>query len=256
MKKKSLVPVIVLLSILAVFSLNAQEVKFPSPRGHVNDYAGIISDKVREQLEKMLIVVENKTSAEMAILTVNSTAPLTIEQYAVELFQDWGIGKKGKDNGVLLIVAKDDRKVRIEVGYGLEGALTDVHSKIIINDLMTPHFKAGNYEAGITAGAVMIVKVIANEYGVDLDLKREAAELTRDMKEKEREEQIASVISTVIVLGFIILIFIQGRRARKSGGYWSSGAGGAFSGGFGDSGGGFGGFGGGSSGGGGASGSW
>lgn len=256
MKKSLFLPIIIFTCIVGAVSLSAQEVKFPSPRGHVNDYAGIISAGVKEQLEKMLMVVENKTSAEVAILTVNSTAPLTIEQYAVELFQNWGIGKKGKDNGVLLLVAKDDRKVRIEVGYGLEGALTDMHSKIIINDLIIPHFKAGSYEKGITAGAVMISKIIANEYGVDLDLKRSAAQLDLDMGKKIKEEELSNTISAIIT--FLVLLFIFGQMIfpRRRRFYWSSGAGESFSGGFSGSSGGFGGFGGGSSGGGGASGSW
>ena len=226
----------------------AQEVRFPSPRGFVNDYAGVMSPETKSQLEALFKLLEKKTGAEIAIVTVNTTSPLTIEQYAVELFQKWGIGKEGKDNGILILVATADRKVRIEVGYGLEGAVTDLQSKIIIQDLMVPAFKKSGYDLGISSGAVMLVKLVRDEYGVDLDLKE--LEVIAPVHARKKGSPLGSLLTLlffILIFGFRFgtLFFLMGR----GGGYWSGGSSGSF-------GGGFGGFGGGMSGGGGASGSW
>ena len=193
--------------------------------------------------------MEQQTSAEIVVVTVRTTAPLTLEGYAVELFQKWGIGKRGTDNGVLLLVASDDRKVRIEVGYGLEGAITDLQSKLIIEDIIVPYFKKGSFDGGIAAGSIMLAKLAGEEYGVDLDLKAEVGKLPVGAGAGRK----ASPLSGLFTLIFFILIF--GFRFgslfffMSGGGYWSGGSGGSF-------GGGFGGFGGGMSGGGGSSGSW
>jgi len=244
--KKHLITLVVILT--AVCPAFAQEAAIPAPSGFVNDYAGILSSGAKSEISRLAERVEEKTSAEIAVITVKTTSPLTIEQYAVELFQKWGIGKEGMDNGVLILVAVDDRKVRIEVGYGLEGAITDLKSKVIINDLMTPAFRKGDYDIGVASGVVMIAKIIRDEYGVDLDLKGASEALPAGRRGGR------SPLGSLITLIFFILIF--GTRfgmffflMSGSGGYWSSGGGGSF-------GGGFGGFGGGMSGGGGASGGW
>ncbi|MGD2279349.1 MAG: TPM domain-containing protein [Candidatus Omnitrophota bacterium] len=222
--------------------------RFPSPAGYVNDYAGVLSREARSQLENLSTQIEQKTTAEIAIVTVRTTAPLTIEQYAVELFQKWGIGKKGNDNGILLLVAVDDRKVRIEVGYGLEGAVTDLQSKIIIQDLIVPAFKRGDFGLGISSGALALAKLVSAEYGVQIDLGKQMA--TVPTGRRARRSPLGSLITLLffmLIFGFRFgaLFFLMG----SGGGYWSGGSGGSF-------GGGFGGFGGGMSGGGGASGSW
>jgi uncharacterized protein len=225
----------------------AQDVRFPSPKGFVNDYAGMLSGGARQKLENFLVGFERKTGAEIAVVTVNTTSPLTIEQYAVELFQKWGIGKKGKDNGILLLAALADRKVRIEVGYGLEGAVTDLQSKVIIEELVVPNFKKGDYDKGITSATVVLAKIVADEYGVELDFKEQGIEVPTRGRRK------GSPLGSLFTLLFFMLIF--GFRfgtmffLMSGGGYWSGGSRGSF-------GGGFGGFGGGMSGGGGASGSW
>lgn len=247
--KKAIVVILVCLGCVSGLRIcGAQEVKFPAPRGFVNDTAGVMKADARSQLEALLTRVQEKTGAEVAVLTVQTTQPLTIEQYAVEIFQKWGIGQKGVDNGILLLVAVSDRKVRIEVGYGLEGAVTDLQSKVIIEELILPAFRKGNYSLGITSGTVMLVQILRDEYGVDLDLGKEGEYIAARGKAK------SSPLGSLLTLLFFILIF--GMRFGTlffimggGGGYWSSGSSGSF-------GGGFGGFGGGMSGGGGASGGW
>ncbi len=250
--KKTLTILFILL-ICCIFAADSSALfeRFPSPTGFVNDYAGVLSESTKTQMEKLLTVLEKKTTAEVVVVIVKTTSPLSIGQYAVELFQKWGIGKKGEDNGVLILVASMDRKVRIEVGYGLEGNITDAHSKLIIEDLMIPQFKEGDYNKGVAAGVVMIAKMIVDKYGVALDFKKEAADLPLPAKGMRRRSPLGGLLT------FIFFILIFGLRfgtlfffmSGRGGGYWSGGGRGSF-------GGGFGGFGGGMSGGGGASGSW
>ncbi len=116
---------------------------YPADSGYVVDQSGIIDSAAQSRLEAWILELKQKTSAEVAVVTVDSTEPLSIEEYAVNLFQRFGIGQKGKDNGVLFLVAYKDRHMRIEVGYGLEGAITDAYSSQIINAIMAPEFKAG-----------------------------------------------------------------------------------------------------------------
>ena len=247
MKKISII-FLVIVACLSAFSVqDAASARFPSPSGFVNDYAMVLSPGTRAEIEALSEEIETKTGAEVVVVTVRTTAPLTIEQYAVELFETWGIGKKGKDNGILILLATEDRKVRIEVGYGLEGAVTDLQSKIIIQDLMIPAFRQGGYDLGVSSGVVMIAKLIRDEYGVKLDLKGPKAGTMPGAKRRSPLGTLLTFLFFVLIFGFRFgtLFFLMSGR----GGYWSGGGGGSF-------GGGFGGFGGGMSGGGGASGSW
>ncbi|MEA3489057.1 MAG: TPM domain-containing protein [Candidatus Omnitrophota bacterium] len=246
--KKIITGFFIILFCSAVFSPGvAEEIRSLSPTGFVNDYAGVLSPGARAEITVLSEEVERKTGVEMVVVTVNTTAPLTVEQYAVDLYQKWGIGKKGEDNGILLLLAVKDRKIRIEVGYGLEGAVTDLKCKIIINDLMVPALKKGGYDLGISSGVVMLAKIIREEYGVELELGARGPDLPAARPKR-------SPLGSLLTLLFFMLIF--GLRfgtffflMSGGGGYWSRGGGGSF-------GGGFGGFGGGMSGGGGASGSW
>lgn len=244
-------------------SVHAREVKFPLPQGFINDYAGILPPTQRARIENILDQVEKKTTAEISVVTVKTTSPLSVEQYAVRLFEAWGIGKKGKDNGILILVASGDRKMRIEVGYGLEGAVTDLESNQIINGYMTPYFKKGDYFSGIYAGVVLIAGLIEKEYGVKLDLNEQDIDVVKRVSHR-RSSPLGSLFSLlffIMIFGFRLgpLFFIMSGNSRKR--YWYSGGGGSYGGGFGgfgggSSGGGFGGFGGGFSGGGGSSGGW
>lgn len=134
------------------------------PTGLVNDFAGILSQETKTQLENSLRVAQQETTNEIAVVTVPSLGDETVETYAVALFEEWSIGKKGKDNGILLLVAPTEKKVRIEVGYGLEGVLTDTTSSLIIQREMLPAFKANDFAGGIEKGVQSIIKVTQGEY--------------------------------------------------------------------------------------------
>src|SRR5476649_1589240 len=144
----------------------ADDVSYPAASGYVVDQSGIIDSAAQSRIEGWILELKQKTSAEVAVVTVDSTEPLSIEEYTVNLFQRFGIGQKGRDNGVLLLVAYKDHHMRIEVGYGLEGAITDAYSSRIINTVMRPAFKEGNYSEGIEKGAGALVSLIAREYNV------------------------------------------------------------------------------------------
>src|SRR5476649_370878 len=147
----------------------ADDVSYPAASGYVVDQSGIIDSAAQSRIEGWILELKQKTSAEVAVVTVDSTEPLSIEEYAVNLFKRFGIGQKGKDNGVLLLVAYKDRHMRIEVGYGLEGAVTDAQSSQIINFIMTPEFKEGHFSDGIEKGTAAIVTLIAKEYNIKLN---------------------------------------------------------------------------------------
>jgi len=125
---------------------------FPQPQGYVSDFAGLLSASGKNRLETQLSSVEKETGAEIAVVTVKSLDGMSIEDYASRLFEKWGIGKKDKDNGVLFLTASDERKVRIEVGYGLEAIITDARAGRILDNEVLPAYKRGDYEAGIIAG--------------------------------------------------------------------------------------------------------
>ena len=226
---------------------------FPPLTGRVVDAANLLKPEERAALEAKLKAHEDKTTDQVVVATVRSLEGLEIEDYANRLFRHWQLGQKDKDNGALLLVAPQERKVRIEVGYGLEGALTDALSKVIITTAIAPQFQKGNFAGGIDAGVDAILSI-----------------LTGDAEEWQRRAQVREDNTTAIdpVIAFIILLILfflisrlmgagrqRGiRRGRHGpwivttggwggGGGWSGGSGG-FSGG------------GGSSGGGGASGSW
>jgi uncharacterized protein len=240
---------LVLLSVTFAHSSFAQDVSYPAASGYVVDQSGIIDSETQSRIEGWILELKQKTTAEVAVVTVDSTEPLSIEEYAVNLFQRFGIGQKGKDNGVLLLVAYKDHHMRIEVGYGLEGAITDATSSRIINSIMAPEFKEGRFSDGVEKATAAIVTLIAKEYNVTLT----------GVPQPVYQDQQGSSFWTLL---FIICIFISFFFNRGGGmllplGYalGGLGGGGRYGGGGGFSGG-FGGFGGGMSGGGGASGGW
>ena len=228
--------------------------------GYVNDFAGVLSTNAENSIISIASELEQKTTAQIALVTVASTEPLVIEQYAVELFEKWGIGQKGKDNGILILLAFNDKKVRIETGYGLEGALPDAICSQIIYQIMVPEFKKNDYEKGLILATIAVADLVAKEYNIELSY---ANNLPKGAAVK-LESPKAKALKTLVYLILFILMFglrsgllffwILGPTRRRRGGYWHGGGfGGGSSSGFG---GGFGGFGGGFSGGGGASGGW
>jgi len=233
----------------------------PDYVGYVNDRAQVMDETSRAKLEGFLDQLEKKTGAEFAILTVPSTAPLTASEYKVKVFEKWKIGKKGKDNGLLMLVVMDEHEVRFETGYGLEGVLPDGLLSRIYRERMRPSFRGGDIPGGIIAGTLECARLIAADQHVTLEW--DGRELVYDRPAGRGGEVPFWAIVLLFVLIWIVLGTI-GRMGggRRGGGMWigpmlGGGLGGGWGGGFGGGmggGGGFGGFGGGASGGGGGGG--
>lgn len=130
------------------------------PTGFVNDFAGVVDASKKAALEMQLSEFQKQTGVEIAVVTVTSLSEDTIENFAVELFEEWGIGGAEKDTGILLLLAPNEREVRIEVGYGVEGALTDLQASQIISSVMTPFFRNGDFGGGLTVGAQAIMQTV------------------------------------------------------------------------------------------------
>jgi uncharacterized protein len=238
---------LVLLTFVLWSGVAAAAPEFPPLSGRVVDQAEVIPPDEEAQLTQMLAAQEQKTGDQVVVATVKSLGGEPIEDYGVALGRAWGIGQKGKNNGVILIVAPNEREVRIEVGYGLEGELTDAITKLIIEGSILPRFKAGDIPGGIRRGAEDIVAVLGGD----------AAAFAKRAKERvSQEDSFSSAISVFIFIVIMMIwlgIFGRGRRGRSGfggpvifggGGSSGSSSGGGFSGG------------GGSFGGGGASGKW
>jgi uncharacterized protein len=226
---------------------------FPPLTGRIVDQANVIPQDTREALEPKLAELEQKSGIQLVVATVNSLEGQEIEPYANELFRFWKLGEKNKNNGVLLLVAPKERRVRIEVGYGLEGTLTDALSAVIIANAITPRFKTGDYGGGVTRGIDDIITVLTTDESEWS--KRPSLRLDRPQQAHPTNwigfiALAAFLVLLVVSPGFRTLVFAMLLTGR--------GGGGGFGGGFGGGGRGGGGFsgGGGSSGGGGASGRW
>jgi uncharacterized protein len=223
---------------------------FPPLTGRVVDDAHILSSDTQEKLTGVLAEEEKEKGNQIVVATLPSLQGAPIEQYGYQLGRAWGIGQKGKNNGALLIVVPSEHKVRIEVGYGLEGDLTDAQSRVIIDEFMRPAFRRGDYDSGVTAGVDAMIKVLG---GVKF-----AADDEDESDQNRSGDHNFSWVPIVVILIWIVfgrflwpLLFLGGGWGSRGG--WGGGGfgGGGWSGG----GGGFSG-GGGSFGGGGASGSW
>lgn len=249
------------LTLFAFFSfviVNAQNVlPKPNPPHLVNDAAGVLSPEQVDILERKLVALDDSTSNQIAVVLIKTLGDYAVEDYAVKLFREWGIGNKKTNNGVLIIAAIDDRKVWIEVGYGLEGAIPDVTASSIYRNELVPEFKQQNYYRGIDNAINALTKAAVGEYKV----------------KKERKEKGGkgggSIITFLFILFVVIMLLSRGGRGGRGGGGLGSianavlissllngGRGGGGWGGGDSGGGGFGGFGGGGSGGGGAGGGW
>ena len=216
-----------------------------APQGYVSDWAGVFTAEQKADLENRIGAVKQTNGAELAVVTVPSLQGGEIDDFAAKLFAQWGIGQKGKDNGVLLLAAMEDRKMRIEVGYGLEGVLTDAKTGRIQDEYIIPRFKEGNYAQGLLAGADVLLKIMGGG-----ELPAQSA--------TESDTTLGGIIFLIIFVVVFFLIVraaIKGGKGGKGGGWTSGGSsrGGGWSSG---GGGGFGGFSGGSSGGGGSSRGW
>ncbi len=222
----------------------------PRPQGWVNDYAGILDARLRMQLNQLLTRLEQRTGAEIGVLTVKSLEGRDIESYATDAYRSWGIGKKGKDNGALILVAVEDRQVRIETGYGLEGILPDGKCGEIIRESMIPNFKAGDYPRGLVAGILAVTRIVVESAGGTLEELGASAPAGR---RAVRRGPLGGLLPFLLIIvlfpvmrrnPFLFFLLLSGMSGHRGG--WSGGGFGA----------GGGGFGGGLSGGGGATGRW
>lgn len=185
----------------------AQEI--PPAQGYVSDYAQILSPQMREQLTALLRELEAKTTAEIAVLTVKTTQPLDEFQYAVRVFDEWKIGKRGQDNGALFLVASEDRRVRILTGYGLEGILPDGKVGAILDEFVLPYFREGRYDEGIYKGVWAVALVIAQDAKVEL-----TGEAPVDIRQIS-DGQMALPLLIFIVVAILIVSSLM-RRTRRS----------------------------------------
>ena len=144
-------------------ALTAAQVPVPPLTGHVTDQTGTLTAEQKATLEQTLTAFEARKGSQLAVLMVATSAPEEIEQFALRVAEQWKLGRRRVDDGAILVVAKDDRAMRIEVGYGLEGALTDLTSKRIVSETILPRFKSQDFYGGITAGVGQIIRVIDGE---------------------------------------------------------------------------------------------
>jgi uncharacterized protein len=247
----------VLLAVAASLGFACAATTYPALTGRVVDQAGILNPITRADLETKLAELEQKSGIQLVVATVKTLDGQDIEPYANDLFREWKLGEAKKNNGALFLIAPNERRVRIEVGYGLEGTLTDATSKIIIANAVAPRFKAGDFNGGVARGVDDIITVLTTDSGE-----------WQKKPEIRAEDNPTLFESLAPFLIFLVFMFIMSRFRNRAGlagnilvlptgmgrGYGGGFGGGGFGGGFGG-GGGFSG-GGGSSGGGGASGGW
>jgi uncharacterized protein len=241
MMKKALFPLLVL-ALLFAPQCAAWALKVPAAEGYVNDTAGMLSPTTVLKLDHFLKNFEKSDSTQIVVLTVPSLEGEPLEDYSMKVAETWGIGQKGKDNGALLLIAKKEHKIRIEVGYGLEGRLTDLIAGRIVDNIIEPAFRAGDFDGGVINGVAAMAQAVRGEYK------------GTGHTDRRRERHPLGFLGLLLFFA-PWLIFLGGGRSRRRRypGFWIGGppfGGGGFGGGGGFSGGG-GGFGGG-----GASGGW
>ena len=193
--------------------IQAQDVDYPDHIGYVNDFAGIMDNASAADLGNLITGIEKDTGAEIAVVTIENLQGITIEEYAVELFEKWGIGKAVEDNGLLILVALQERQVRIEVGYGLEGIITDLEAGRIIDEIIVPSFRDGEYSRGIYDAVVTISNQV---YGEE--------ELALGEESEDRSTGSGSPLSAVpfgcwccfpVFLFFAVIIFLVNLFKRR-----------------------------------------
>jgi uncharacterized protein len=235
----------------------------PNPQRLVNDFAGALTQEQVQALENKLVAYDDSTSNQIAVVTLKTTGDYEIEEVALGILRNWGVGGT-KNNGIVILAAIEDHKIWIATGYGLEGAVPDITAKTIVDNDVTPNFRQGNYYRGFDEGTSSIIRAAAGEY--------KASEGYRNRGSSSGGLSIGKIIFAIIILIFILSSFGGNNRgggyvSRRGSGWLGpmilgnmlgrGSGGGGFGGGFGGGGGGgFGGFGGGSGGGGGAGGSW
>jgi len=237
-----------------VFAQNSDIPNRPSPQRLVNDFAGIFKPQQLQKIEKILVAYNDSTSTQIAVVTVESLNSYDIVDYADRLAEKWGVGRKGKDNGVVILIKpklsnSDYGEVRISVGYGLEGVISDATAQRIISQEMLPQFREGDYYRGVLAAVEVIMNLASGKY-------------TAEQYEEVDFVTVIIVVSVIVAIFVLLLILAKKSSHHNSGGksgkipFIVFGGPGGFGGSRGGRPGGFGGFGGGGFGGGGARGKW
>lgn len=241
-----------------VVAAGGVEPTLPRPKGYVSDYVGVLDRDTQLRLENLISELDRKTGAQIAVIVVRSTKPLTAFDYAMKIAEAWRPGDRRKDNGVVFLVATDDREMFILTGYGVEHILPDGKVGEIRDRLILPHFRRGDYAQGIWFGTLEIARIIARDAGVSLTSAAPDAGPAPAPAQPHAPRPLTWLDVVVILLVLVTLLAMATRFERFRGGrrWYYGGYRGGFGGGGFRGGGGFGGFGGGGFGGGGAGGRW
>lgn len=209
------------LVLIFAFSVIASAFDFPEPTNDffVNDFAGVIDSEDEEAIMSLGAELYTKTSAQVVVVTVDSLDGYAVNDYALELGREWGVGDSEKDNGVVLLLAISERQVTIQVGYGLEGCLPDGKTGRILDNYAIPYLKNDDFSTGLTEAYKAIISVVSDEYGVETS---DGSSYYIDENEYEYvyadddffEDDVGELISTIIIIIVLIIIFI-GRRRRR-----------------------------------------
>ncbi|MBI5701566.1 TPM domain-containing protein [Candidatus Saganbacteria bacterium] len=196
MSSRSFLASIFLFAALVSFS-NAAEPVYPNYVGYVNDFANVLDSSTKNQINEICVSLEAITKSELAVVTVKTTAPLDSKSYVVKLFEKWKVGKKGLDNGVIFLLASDDRRVEIEVGYGLEGVINDAKAGEILDQFVVLSFKKGDFSEGMLLGSKALSQRIIEKYD-------------KPQVVEEKEDWVAIIIGLVviIILPLALLIYV------------------------------------------------
>jgi len=194
---------VVLAAVFVLGSGLAAALDVPALKARVNDYAGLLTPSTAKQLEQALLAFEQSESTQIVVLTVNSLEGESLEDFSMQVAEAWKVGQKDLDNGALLLISKNDRKIRIEVGYGLEGSLTDMISGRIIRNVIVPAFRSGNFDQGVANGVAAMMAAVKGEF--------QAQPVKRQPRGRE------SSVSFIPLIVFIFLITQLGRVRRGLG---------------------------------------
>lgn len=204
-----------LASVLTVVTLaigaTASAKDVPYLAGHVNDTAGLLQQSDKDRLEGKLVELEQATGAQVAVLTIPSLDGEALEDYTLRVAETWKLGRKDVDDGVLFLIARDDRKMRLEVGYGLEPRLTDALTKRILDNLVRPHFKSGNFAGGIEAGVDAIAGTIQGQDVVPA----EAPPATRSLSDIGLPARLGGMLVFSLVVGVFSLLAVINKGCQS-----------------------------------------
>ncbi len=204
MKIRILLPLIFFLS----FTTLAQDVALPKLTKRVTDLTGTLSSAEQNSLEQKLINYESEKGSQLVVVLIPTTGDETIEQYSIRLAEDWKIGRGGVDDGIIMLFAMTDRKMRIEVGYALEGALTDALSKRIITNIITPEFRSGHFYKGIESGVDVVISAVSGE---------ELPPVVKTGNSRSVSRSSKSLVMPLLIIGFIFAGFVKSILTKKLG---------------------------------------